>query len=70
MKFFIYAQIRYLYKAMENHWNIFTSEFEMRILKNYSILSRKFTLIYASECLHIRYINKLILYVKKYRSNK
>ncbi|KYN16798.1 hypothetical protein ALC57_10995 [Trachymyrmex cornetzi] len=44
---FLNDEIRYSYKAMENHWNIFTGEFEMRILKNYSSLSRKFTIIYA-----------------------
>ncbi|KAG5309530.1 OR9A protein, partial [Acromyrmex insinuator] len=46
-EFMNHDKIRYLYKVMENHWNIFTDEFEMRILKNYSILSQKFTLIYA-----------------------
>ncbi|KAG5318239.1 OR2A protein, partial [Pseudoatta argentina] len=46
-EFLNHDKIRYLYKAMENHWNIFTDEFEMRILKNYSILSQKFALIYA-----------------------
>jgi len=43
---------------MENHWNIFTSEFEMRILKDYSILSRKFTIIYSSEYLQKIYVIK------------
>lgn len=44
-----YGQIRYLYEAMENHWNVFASEFEMCILKDSSILSRKCTIIYSSE---------------------
>ncbi|XP_011875355.1 PREDICTED: uncharacterized protein LOC105566172 isoform X2 [Vollenhovia emeryi] len=38
---------RQLCEAMENHWNIFTSEFEMRVLKEYSLISRKFTIFYS-----------------------
>ncbi|XP_039308010.1 uncharacterized protein LOC113006003 [Solenopsis invicta] len=32
---------------MENHWNTFTNEFEVRILKDYSSQSRKIIIIYS-----------------------
>ncbi|XP_039308005.1 odorant receptor 63a isoform X2 [Solenopsis invicta] len=46
-EFWNYNKVRHLYEIMENHWNIFTKESEMRILKNYSGLSRKLIIIYT-----------------------
>ncbi|XP_014488824.1 PREDICTED: LOW QUALITY PROTEIN: uncharacterized protein LOC106751997 [Dinoponera quadriceps] len=40
-------KIRHLYEAIENHWNIFTSESEVRILKDYTVASQKFTIFYS-----------------------
>ncbi|XP_071626807.1 odorant receptor 63a-like isoform X1 [Temnothorax longispinosus] len=40
-------KIQSLYETMDNHWNIFKSESELQILKNYSTISRKFTIFYA-----------------------
>lgn len=34
---------------MNDHWNIFTNDLEVRILKDYSIISQKFTIFYSSE---------------------
>ncbi|XP_025267994.1 odorant receptor 63a-like isoform X3 [Camponotus floridanus] len=36
-----------LYEAMNDHWNIFTNDLEVRILKDYSIISQKFTIFYS-----------------------
>ncbi|XP_020295042.1 uncharacterized protein LOC109860396 [Pseudomyrmex gracilis] len=36
-----------LYQVIDNHWNIFTNDIEVRVLKNYSMLSRKFTKYYS-----------------------
>ncbi|KAF3054548.1 Odorant receptor 221 [Nylanderia fulva] len=36
-----------LYEAMNDHWNIFTNDLEVRILKEYSTISRKFTIFYS-----------------------
>ncbi|XP_012538671.3 uncharacterized protein LOC105837983 isoform X2 [Monomorium pharaonis] len=44
---FNYDTAQRLYEAMENHWNIFTSESEVRILKNNSSKSRKCIKMYA-----------------------
>ncbi|XP_025074653.1 odorant receptor Or2-like [Pogonomyrmex barbatus] len=41
-------KIQRLYETMEKHWNIFTSEFERSILKDYSITSRKFSIFYLT----------------------
>lgn len=42
-------QFRRLYEIMEDHWNTFTSDMEARVLKDYSTISHKFTVYYASE---------------------
>ncbi|XP_028047000.2 uncharacterized protein LOC105837982 isoform X2 [Monomorium pharaonis] len=41
-------KFRHLYETMNNHWDIFTNELEVRILKNYSNISRKFTIFYST----------------------
>ncbi|KAL6262949.1 hypothetical protein P5V15_005737 [Pogonomyrmex californicus] len=40
-------KIRRLYQTIDEHWNMFTNDVEVRILKDYSTLSRKFTKYYA-----------------------
>ncbi|XP_072751608.1 odorant receptor 13a-like isoform X4 [Anoplolepis gracilipes] len=42
-----YDQFRCLYEAMNDHWNTFTNDLEVRILKEYSSISRKFTIFYS-----------------------
>jgi hypothetical protein len=34
---------------MEKHWNVFTSEYEVRVLKRYAGISRKLAIIYSGE---------------------
>ncbi|CAL1688041.1 unnamed protein product [Lasius platythorax] len=41
------SKFRRLYETMENHWNIFTNDIEVRIMKNYSGISQKFTVSYS-----------------------
>ncbi|XP_025074655.1 uncharacterized protein LOC112552797 [Pogonomyrmex barbatus] len=41
-------KFRCLYEAMNDHWEIFTDELEVRILKNYSTISRKFSIFYST----------------------
>ncbi|XP_077261919.1 odorant receptor 63a-like [Temnothorax americanus] len=41
-------KFRRLYEAMNDHWDIFTNELEVRVLKNYSVISRKFTIFYST----------------------
>ncbi|XP_072751606.1 odorant receptor 13a-like isoform X2 [Anoplolepis gracilipes] len=40
-------KFRCLYEAMNDHWNTFTNDLEVRILKEYSSISRKFTIFYS-----------------------
>ncbi|EGI65948.1 Putative odorant receptor 67a, partial [Acromyrmex echinatior] len=40
-------KFRHLYEIMENHWNIFTNDLEVQILKSYSHVSQKFTVSYS-----------------------
>ncbi|KYM84291.1 hypothetical protein ALC53_05384 [Atta colombica] len=40
-------KFHHLYEIMENHWNIFTNDLEVRILKSYSHISQKFTVSYS-----------------------
>ncbi|KAL6445880.1 hypothetical protein ACFW04_000933 [Cataglyphis niger] len=40
-------EFRQLYKAIDEHWDIFTSDVEVQVLKDYSDLSRKFTKYYS-----------------------
>lgn len=44
-----YNQFRYLYKAIDEHWDIFTNDVEIQILNDYAKLSRKVTKYYASK---------------------
>ncbi|KMQ83984.1 odorant receptor 22b [Lasius niger] len=45
------SKFRRLYETMENHWNIFTNDIEVRIMKNYSGISQKFTVSYSRPML-------------------
>ncbi|XP_011871689.1 PREDICTED: uncharacterized protein LOC105564135 isoform X2 [Vollenhovia emeryi] len=40
-------QLRWLYQAIDEHWNIFTDDVEVRIMKDYSMVSRKFVKYYS-----------------------
>ncbi|XP_077261760.1 odorant receptor Or2 isoform X2 [Temnothorax americanus] len=40
-------KFRRLYEIMEDHWNVFTSDLEVRILKSYSHISQIFTMSYS-----------------------
>ncbi|XP_020283222.1 odorant receptor 67a-like [Pseudomyrmex gracilis] len=40
-------QMIHLYQTIDDHWNIFTNDIEVRVLKDYSILSKKFTRYYS-----------------------
>lgn len=42
-------QLRRLYQAIDEHWNIFTDDMEMQVMKDYSMLSQKFTKYYSSK---------------------
>jgi len=41
--------LRWIYEAIDEHWNTFTDDIEIRIMKEYSMLSRKFVKYYSSE---------------------
>ncbi|XP_072760095.1 uncharacterized protein [Anoplolepis gracilipes] len=43
-----YDKLQQLYETMDEHWNIFTNEIEVQILKDYSVLSRNFTKYYLT----------------------
>ncbi|XP_011871684.1 PREDICTED: uncharacterized protein LOC105564132 [Vollenhovia emeryi] len=43
-----YDRFRRLYIAIDEHWDIFTNDVEVSILKDYSLLSRKFTKYYST----------------------
>ncbi|XP_036140177.1 uncharacterized protein LOC118644782 [Monomorium pharaonis] len=43
-----YDKTRSLYEAVENYWNIYTNKFKIHKLKNYSIQSQKFIIIYST----------------------
>ncbi|XP_050449387.1 odorant receptor Or2-like [Cataglyphis hispanica] len=40
-------KFRQLYETIDEHWNIFTSDTEVQVLKNYSMISRQFTKYYS-----------------------
>ncbi|XP_011871690.1 PREDICTED: uncharacterized protein LOC105564135 isoform X3 [Vollenhovia emeryi] len=40
-------KLRWLYQAIDEHWNIFTDDVEVRIMKDYSMVSRKFVKYYS-----------------------
>ncbi|KYN03370.1 Odorant receptor 22b [Cyphomyrmex costatus] len=40
-------KIRWIYEMIDKHWNIFTNDIEIRIMKEYSILSRRFIKYYS-----------------------
>ncbi|KAL0117358.1 hypothetical protein PUN28_010301 [Cardiocondyla obscurior] len=50
-QFLNYNKIQRLYESMENHWNIFTDDIEVRILKKYSHVAYQFTVSYAGPML-------------------
>ncbi|XP_036145782.1 uncharacterized protein LOC118646612 [Monomorium pharaonis] len=46
-EFWNHDKYRHLYKAIDEHWDIFTNDVEIQILKDYSKLSQKFTKYYC-----------------------
>ncbi|KAL6262946.1 hypothetical protein P5V15_005734 [Pogonomyrmex californicus] len=48
-QFWNYDKFRQLYKTIDEHWDIFTNDIEIQILKDYSSLSRKFTKYYSTS---------------------
>ncbi|KAL6445882.1 hypothetical protein ACFW04_000934 [Cataglyphis niger] len=40
-------KFRQLYETIDEHWNIFTSDTEVQVLKHYSMMSRQFTKYYS-----------------------
>ncbi|XP_036144332.1 uncharacterized protein LOC118646133 [Monomorium pharaonis] len=46
-EFWNHDKLRRLYKAIDEHWNIFTNDVEVQVMKNYSMVSRKFTKCYS-----------------------
>ncbi|XP_036149948.1 uncharacterized protein LOC105837214 [Monomorium pharaonis] len=40
-------KMQWMYEAIDEHWNIFTDDIEIRIMKEYSMLSRKFVKYYS-----------------------
>lgn len=49
-RFHVYCnQLQRLYQDIDEHWNIFTDDMEVRVMKDYSMLSRKFTKYYSSK---------------------
>ncbi|XP_018394753.1 PREDICTED: uncharacterized protein LOC108773442 [Cyphomyrmex costatus] len=46
-EFWNHDKLRQLYKAIDQHWDIFTNDLEVQVMKNYSMLSRKFTRYYS-----------------------
>lgn len=41
--------MRWMYETIDEHWNIFTDDTEIQVMKEYSMLSQKFVKYYASE---------------------
>ncbi|XP_025263956.1 odorant receptor 63a-like [Camponotus floridanus] len=46
-EFFNHDKLRRLYEIIDEHWDIFTSDIEVQVLKDYSTLARKFTKYYS-----------------------
>ncbi|CAL1673765.1 unnamed protein product [Lasius platythorax] len=46
-EFLNHDKLRRLYETIDEHWEIFTSDLEVQVLKDYSMLSRKFTKYYS-----------------------
>ncbi|XP_026826856.1 odorant receptor 63a isoform X3 [Ooceraea biroi] len=42
-----HEKLQKLYLTMDEHWDIFTNETDVRVLKDYSTLSRKFTIYFS-----------------------
>ncbi|KAL6262943.1 hypothetical protein P5V15_005731 [Pogonomyrmex californicus] len=42
-----YDKMQWIYEAIDEHWNIFTNDVEVEIMKEYSMLSRKFMKYYS-----------------------
>ncbi|KAL0114187.1 hypothetical protein PUN28_011483 [Cardiocondyla obscurior] len=43
------GKMRWIYEAIDRHWSIFTDDIEVRIMEEYSILSRKLVTYYTSK---------------------
>ncbi|XP_067208934.1 uncharacterized protein [Linepithema humile] len=43
------TKLRRLYETINNHWNIFTDDMEIQILKDYSFMSQMFTKCYSTS---------------------
>lgn len=54
--------MRWLYEAIDKHWNIFTDDIEIRVMKEYSILARKIVKYYSSEYRKLGMEHFLLLY--------
>jgi len=44
-----YKQLQQLCIAIDKHWDIFTNDVEVRIMKNYAMVSRRFTIVFSSK---------------------
>jgi len=44
-----YKQLQQLCIAIDKHWDIFTSDVEVQIMKHYAMLSRRFTTVFSSK---------------------
>ena len=44
-----YKQLQQLYIAIDKHWDIFTSDVDVQIMKHYAMLSRRFTTVFSSK---------------------
>ncbi|XP_077266609.1 odorant receptor 9a-like [Temnothorax americanus] len=59
-EFWNHDKLRWLYQAIDEHWNLFTNDMEVRVMKDYSMLSRKFTKYYSTLMFSIMSILTLI----------
>jgi len=46
--------MKWMYEAIDKHWNIFTDDIEIQVMKEYSMLARKFVKYYSSEYILLR----------------
>lgn len=54
-RFRVYCrQLKKLYQTIDEHWNIFNSDTDIRVLTSYSTLSRKFTKYYSGKCIMLQ----------------
>jgi len=47
--------LRQLCIEIDKQWDIFTSDMEVRIMKDYSLLSQKFMILFSSK--YVYYVN-------------